>query len=1020
MATGPLHFDPFEVLQNDKGEPWILGQGSFGTTYKVQHQKLGRICALKVIRDSLVHGSGEGAERETARFFAEVKALANMHHHGIAVVFEYQDRPEEGYFYYAMEFCKGGNLQELVAQEGPLPWPVARWMVLQVAEALKYAHGCGLLHRDIKPANIMLAEPWPDQQVKLIDFGILQPLEGAAGEGQNVSSTHGGEGVFNDATASPEQMLSGMLDARSDLYSLGITLWWLLIGENPFAGQTRAQLITDRLRSDYANELPAHLDPEAREILLGLLAKRPEDRFADAQALITRITGGLLQSSSQIAAPVAQTAAAPPPPAPVLTTPTPYDENYSIPNPGSDLVTKTGQAAIYRVKQRSSGEIVAAITAEAGMNQETRDGLRTAAAAREDLGCYRMLDWCSSANEEYFIASLPSGQSLLEILRKFGSARAQDAVPLLGALARSFDASMARTTRGIRLELADIRVSSRSGQSDLAAFSGWADIDPGSASSLPSFQSDGDQDVGGTLDISSAGPVNPVSRFAALIYRLISGGNPPYASYFTDSGYVMISGLSEEGNHLLAKALSGGEESTKLESLLNRLANLESISVPGKGTNASTSRTQPVAATASASATVAPPPPPPAVPVQAAAPAANKSAPPLPPVSIPTAPPAHPVAQPAGKKSPLVWIIAGAAALIAVAGGVWVMSSSAAKERKAEADRLEALQRKAQEESAAQFESIRLQMEKKEKEEQASAAEEKRKAEEERQKMAQEREEAMKREQEREAKATDLEVKRLGQILDSNSSSSGDKADAFARIKELADKGHLQAIAICGAAYFNGNGTTKDPKEAYRLFQIGVQNKIPRSMRGLGHWHASGGGGTGEPNLTEAIRWYKEAAKLNDADAAMTLGLLYFNGDKGLEPNKVEGAKWFEVAAKGGVPAAMMTIGHSYKLGNGVEVDPERAFQWYKKAADTGLADALVEVGKCYADGSGVPEDKGKAVTIFQEAAKAGNLEAIVTLGRCYQHGLGVPQDIGEARRLFNQAKNQGHPKAGAFLEELN
>ncbi|MCW1913363.1 serine/threonine protein kinase [Luteolibacter sp. GHJ8] len=676
MASSPLHFESFEVLQNDQGEPWVLGQGSFGTTYKVRHRSLDRVCALKVIRDDAVRGKGQGAERETARFIGEVKALAKMQHHGIAVVFEYQDRPDEGYFYYAMEFCKGGNLEELVAREGPLSWPVARWILLQVAEALAYAHERGMLHRDIKPANLVLAEPWPEQQVKLIDFGILQPPQGAV-EGSKLSLSHGSHGVFNDTTASPEQLLSVKLDARSDLYSLGITLWWLLIGANPFAKQPRAQVIAERLRSDYANEFPADLDPEAREILLGLLAKRPEDRFPDARTLVGRITDGVLQTSSQVAASAAQ----------VTGSPATYDETYSIPNPGSDLIVKMAQAAIYRAKHMASGETVAAITAEAGMSPETREGFRAAAAAREDFGCYRMLDWCSSANEDYFIATLPSGQSLLDLLRKFGAARAQDAFPLLTVLAKSFDASVARTTRGIRLELADIRVSSHGGESGMAAFSSWADVDPGSATSLPSFQTDGDQDAAGTLDISTAGPANPAARFAALIYRLISGGSPPYASYFTTSGYVMVSGLSEAGNHMLAKVLAGGDPDLLVSTLVERLSKLE---------------IQPRRA-------------PKQEPAAAPVPVAVAEVPPLP-VSAPEIPAAPPPALPVvapprpPRKAWPVWVLPAAIAGVACLVVLGLMIS-AAKDRKDATARFEAQRLKTEQESAAQLKALQERLE---------------------------------------------------------------------------------------------------------------------------------------------------------------------------------------------------------------------------------------------------------------------------------------------------------------------
>jgi TPR repeat protein/serine/threonine protein kinase len=999
MAIGSLYFDPFEVLLDEKGEPWVLGKGSFGTTYKVRHQKLDRICALKVIRDDLVHGTGEGAERETARFFAEVKALANMHHHGIAVVFEYHDRPDEGYFYYAMEFCKGGNLQELVERDGPLSWPVARWFLLQVAEALKYAHGCGLLHRDIKPANIMLSEPWPEQTVKLIDFGILQPLEGAVAEGGNIASTHGGEGVFNDATASPEQMLSGMLDARSDLYSLGVTLWWLLIGRNPFAGQSRAQLISERLRSDYTSELPSGLEPEAREILLRLLAKEPEDRFSDAQALINHISGSLQQAASQVAPPPAKRAV----PVPVATSPNPYDGLYSIPNPGKDLITKTAQAAIYRVTQLASGETVAAITAEAGMSQEVREGFRAAAAAREDFGTYRMIDWCSSANEEYFIASLPGGQSLLELLRKFGSARAQDALPVLASLASAFDASMERTTRGIRLELADIRVSSRSGGTALESFQGWNDIDPHSVRSLPSFQAEGEQDAGGTLDISSAGPVNPVSRFAALIYRLISGGNPPYASYFTSSGYVMMSGLSEEGNHLLAEALAGGQGEGKLASLLDRLMRLESLPTGSR------SKTGSIPARA--------------MPSSSGSPATGRTSPDDPatwkessaPVNVPA--PATTSRQdtpPPPKKSRPAWLVPAAMALLAIPVVGWLRSSASA-ERKTEAQRLEALQTKAQQESAAQIESLRLDMERKTREDNERIAlaelEAKKKA---------EQLEADRERMSKEANDTRISarIRELDQILISKNSSSRDRENAFQEVKKYAEEGRIEAIVACAASYWNGKGTDKNPGEAYKLFLIGAEHGSTRSMLGLGNCFADGLGAP-RKDILEAIKWWEKGASLGDSKAALKIGLAYFEGWGGLEISYQKAVEWYFKAANAKDPLGMINLAKCYETGKGVDESPEETFKWYSRAAGLGDPFALTQVGNRYLRGIGTEPNEKLATENLRKAVAEGNPEAMYLLGTCFRDGRGVDPSREEARQLFTRAANQNHAESIKALEEL-
>ncbi len=244
MTGNPPNLDPFVILTDDRGEPWVLPGSGPGTVYKCRHRQDG-LWAIRIV----------GETPETANFRRLLEILPELRHPSIATVADTRGIQVPGGIPFAVEFCEGGSLADLAAKEGPLPWPVVRWFAMQIADALEYVHARGLSHGAIHPSAIMLAEPWPAAAVKLVDFGLVPGPEGkdaAAGE--------------ND-----------------DLSSLGVVLWWLLAGGDPFAGRTEP-------------EIPHDIDPEARRVLLALLGKNPSDRVSGAAALGDLLTNLLLDS----------------------------------------------------------------------------------------------------------------------------------------------------------------------------------------------------------------------------------------------------------------------------------------------------------------------------------------------------------------------------------------------------------------------------------------------------------------------------------------------------------------------------------------------------------------------------------------------------------------------------------------------------------------------------------------------------------------------------------------------------
>jgi tetratricopeptide (TPR) repeat protein len=227
-ASGPLaqRFEHYELVKDEHGEPVELGRGAMGITYRAVDTVLGHAVALKVLNaDIAAHPEAQ------KRFLREARAAARLQHPNVASVFYYGIRKSDGQCFYAMELVEGESVEARVRREGPLPVALALEVVTQVARALAAAQAQGLVHRDLKPANLMLVSG-PELLVKVIDFGLAKAAVGLANE---TDLTQGGF-VGTPAFANPEQRAAASVDARSDLYSLGITLWVMLAGQAPFQG----------------------------------------------------------------------------------------------------------------------------------------------------------------------------------------------------------------------------------------------------------------------------------------------------------------------------------------------------------------------------------------------------------------------------------------------------------------------------------------------------------------------------------------------------------------------------------------------------------------------------------------------------------------------------------------------------------------------------------------------------------------------------------------------------------------
>jgi len=276
IVSIPKNIGRYEIVEE-------VGRGSMGVVYRARDPRLGRIVALKCVAFSFPLAPGE-EEEFLGRFYQEAQIAGRLGHPNIVTIHDVGTRETEGTAFIAMEYVTGTNLQELLAGGGRLPIPQVADVARQVADALDYAHGCGVVHRDIKPGNIVLTT---GGQVKVLDFGIARA---PTGEG-----TKPGRLLGTPNYMAPEQVTGGKIDGRADQFSLAVTLYHLLTGERPFVGESLTAIsyqvvnVTPPPPSRLNPAVPADVD----RILGRGLAKIAAERYAGCKDLAEEFTASL-------------------------------------------------------------------------------------------------------------------------------------------------------------------------------------------------------------------------------------------------------------------------------------------------------------------------------------------------------------------------------------------------------------------------------------------------------------------------------------------------------------------------------------------------------------------------------------------------------------------------------------------------------------------------------------------------------------------------------------------------------
>ena len=269
-----------------------VGRGGMGVVYKAVDETLGREVAIKV------QHSDFGDAAILKRFRAEAVTLARLNHPGIATIYELHRQQDE--LLMVMEFVRGETFHELADRLGPLDPPQAAHLCIQVLDALGHAHHAGVIHRDLKPANLMVTE---SGSVKVTDFGIARVLG-------SEHFTHGGLMMGTPAFMAPEQVSGQIIDARADLYSMGVVFYRLISGRLPFVADTAISMAQKQI-----SEIPTPLNdvrqglPEwCTAIVERALAKEPDQRFQTAEefrlALMSAVVPQSLGELPTLATPV--------------------------------------------------------------------------------------------------------------------------------------------------------------------------------------------------------------------------------------------------------------------------------------------------------------------------------------------------------------------------------------------------------------------------------------------------------------------------------------------------------------------------------------------------------------------------------------------------------------------------------------------------------------------------------------------------------------------------------------------
>ena len=270
LGTGVMLQDRYEILEQ-------IGSGGMSEVYKAKCHKLNRLVGIKVLKSEFTSDAGF-----VSKFKMEAQAAAGMSHPNIVNIYDVVD--EGDLHCIVMELVEGITLKSYINKKGHLGVKESIGIAIQVAQGIEAAHEQHIIHRDIKPQNMLISK---DGKVKVADFGIARAVSSQTMNSSVVGSVH---------YVSPEQARGGYVDARTDIYSLGITMFEMLTGKVPFEGENTVTVALAHLEEPIV--LPSMLNPEitpaVEQIILKCTEKKPENRYASISDLISDLRKALI------------------------------------------------------------------------------------------------------------------------------------------------------------------------------------------------------------------------------------------------------------------------------------------------------------------------------------------------------------------------------------------------------------------------------------------------------------------------------------------------------------------------------------------------------------------------------------------------------------------------------------------------------------------------------------------------------------------------------------------------------
>src|SRR5436190_2479609 len=257
----------------------VIGRGGMGVVYRVEHLRMGKVAAMKVLHRDLAEDADV-----IHRFEREAAAVSRLHHPHTVQVFDFG--AVQGALYLIMEFVRGQDLGRIIDRDGPMPWARAAPLLAQICGALQEAHELGIVHRDLKPENVLITRSTAGRDyAKVLDFGLAKLDQ----RGAPTRETERQQIVGTPYFMSPEQIRGEEVDARSDIYSFGALMFQVLTGQHLYSGTTAVGVLTKHLTAD--PDAPSMrtprmgIPPAVDHLCRKALARDPAARWQTAAAL---------------------------------------------------------------------------------------------------------------------------------------------------------------------------------------------------------------------------------------------------------------------------------------------------------------------------------------------------------------------------------------------------------------------------------------------------------------------------------------------------------------------------------------------------------------------------------------------------------------------------------------------------------------------------------------------------------------------------------------------------------------